>query len=179
MEKPKNPKAARHRLNRMPKVQIIENIEGCFAEARKTAASGRHVVIVTPGRMVMLKKCSPPGSVSKELEAKMEAIIPSQVKQNVAVISYTDVFALGKDDHKAIPFMGFLIGFAYIGHAVWVFEGHPSALAAGCRDADVLFVDGGMVPYLQPDWLEIVSKVMRQPQVFIHDRETYSLRKVL
>lgn len=72
----------------------------------------------------------------------------------------------------------FLLAFAYIGHAVWVFEGHFSALAAGCRDADLLLVDGGLVPFLQPDWIKVVSPVMRNPEIYVHDRATYALKKV-
>jgi len=80
--------------------------------------------------------------------------------------------------HRRSRYLGFLLGFAYIGHAVWVFEGHPSALASGCRNADVLLVDGAMVPHLQQDWVAVASRAMRRPEIFVHDRATYSLRKV-
>jgi hypothetical protein len=58
-----------------------------------------------------------------------------------------------------------------------VFEGHPSALAAGCREADVLIVDGAMVPYLQADWTAVASSAMKRPEIYVHDRATYSLGK--
>jgi hypothetical protein len=64
------------------------------------------------------------------------------------VITYTYLEALKKDILQAIPFFGFLLGFAAIGHRVWVFEGHSSALQAGCREADLLIVDGGILPFL-------------------------------
>jgi len=107
-------------------------------------------------------------------------MIPPSVQRNIAVIAFTEPIALIdlKTINSSIPFFGLLLGMAYIGHVVWVFEGHPSALAAGCRGADVLIVDGGMVPFLQKDWLDVVSSVMRNKEVYVHDRETYSLQKL-
>jgi hypothetical protein len=55
------------------------------------------------------------------------------VKRNIAAIAYTELSGLRSDISKTIPFFGILLGFAYIGHAVWIFEGHGSALVAGCR----------------------------------------------
>lgn len=172
---------------RMPEVDIIPDIEDRFVEVRKaangevvppTGADGRHVIVVTPGRMMMFKGCPPPGTMSREAVASAEQMMPSTPKRNMVAIAYNEVEAITTDAGKTIPFLGYLMGFAYIGHAVWVFEGHPSALAAGCREADILLVDGGMAPYLQTDWLDIVTGVMRHPEVVIHDRETYSLRVV-
>jgi hypothetical protein len=76
------------------------------------------------------------------------------------------------------PFFGILLGFAYIGHAVWVFEGHVSALAAGCREADVLIVDGEIVSYLTRDWAQFAGGAMRHREIYVHDRATYTLRRV-
>jgi hypothetical protein len=84
---------------------------------------------------------------------------------------------LRSDISKTIPFFGIFLGFAYIGHAVWVFEGHASALAAGCKDANVLIVDGEMVPHLQTDWVSVAANVMKGREIYIHDRATYALRK--
>jgi hypothetical protein len=80
---------------------------------------------------------------------------------------------------KAIPFMGMVMGLAYIGHAVWLFEGHSSALAAGCRDADVLLVDGEMVSHLQKDWAQVAASTMRHKEIYVHDRKTFALRRVV
>ncbi len=52
-----------------------------------------------------------------------------------------------------------------IGHAVVLFEGHPSALAEVCRAADLLVVDSEMIPFLQTDWLPVAQAVMREPNV--------------
>ena len=70
------------------------------------------------------------------------------------------------------------MGLSYIGHAVWLFEGHASALAAGCRDADVLFVDGEMVSHLQVDWVQVAASTMRHKEIYVHDRKTFALRKI-
>ncbi len=170
----------------MPEVDEVPNIEEVFEKARK-AASGegeqsletlaRHVIVVT-GRMLMFQPCPPPGSMTQTQVASAEQMMSPKVKRNVAAIGYTELSALRTDISKAIPFFGFLIGFAYIGHAVWAFEGHPSALAAGCRNADVLIADGNMVPHLQNDWVAVASSVMRKPEIYVHDRAKYSLRKV-
>ena len=106
-----------------------------------------------------------------------EVDVSPSVKRNVAAIAFNEVTGLTGDISGTIPFLGILMGFAYIGHSVWVFEGHSSALRAGCREADVLIVDGGMVPHLQKDWLSIASSSMRKPEIYVHDRATFSLRK--
>jgi hypothetical protein len=171
----------------MPEVDEVPNIDEVFERARKAAAGegeqppgppGRHVIVVTPGRMLMLNPCPPPGSMPQKQVASMEQMISPKVKRNIAAIAYTELSDVRKDISKAIPFFGFLLGFAYIGHSVWVFEGHSSALAAGCRDADVLIVDDDMIPHLQKDWVAIASAVMRKREIYMHDRATYSLRRV-
>jgi hypothetical protein len=161
---------------RMPAVDQPPDIEEVFAKARRQSVN--QVIIVTPGRMLMSQPCPAPGSMTPDKVASVEQMMPSKVKRHVAVIACTELGGLTKDASKAIPFLGLLLGLAYIGHAVWVFEGHPSALAAGCRDADVLIVDSAMVPELQQDWVTVASGAMRHPEVYVHDRATYSLRKI-
>jgi len=171
---------------RMPEVDVLPDIDALFDTARQAArgegerppgAHGRHVIIVTPGRMLKFLPCAPPGSMADANVQNVERMMPSTVTRNVAAIAYNELEALQKDAGRTIPFLGFLLGFAYIGHTVWVFEGHPSALAAGCREADVLLVDGAMVPHLQEDWRAIAGKAMRHPEIYIHDRATYALKK--
>jgi hypothetical protein len=90
----------------------------------------------------------------------------------VAAIAYTDLNTLmGKDRilsvqnvTAVIPFLGFLLGFGYIGHAVTIFEGHPSALAIGLQGAD-------MLPFLQQDWADVADRVMRKPDIFVFGRD--------
>jgi hypothetical protein len=151
---------------RMPEVEVLPNIEGLFEHARQVAAgkgtqppgpAARHVVIVTPGRMLRLQPCPPPGSIPRPQVAAMEQMMAPQIKRNVVAIACTEGDAGTIDLTRAIPFLGILLGLAYIGHAVWVFEGHASALAAGCKEADVLIVDGGMLPHLAVDWAVIAA----------------------
>ena len=165
-----------------PEVDERPDIETVFDKARKAArgedqsAPGRHVVLVTPGRMLMFQPCPPPGSMPPAQVASIEKMMSPQVKRNIAAIAFTE-FRAPTDITKNIPFLGILLGFAYIGHAVWVFEGHRSALQAGCRDAEVLIVDGGMIPHLQEDWIAAAEAVMRTREIYVHDRATYSLRR--
>ncbi len=167
----------------MPEVDVGPNLADIFDQARKAAAgeleqpSGRHVVIVTPGRMIAFQPCPAPGSMPPAQVQNIEAMIPAQVKRKIAAIAYNGVDAITTDLSQAIPFLGFLVAFAYIGHSVWVFEGHESALVAGCKDADVLIVDGGMIPHLHKDWATVVSGVMRNREIYVHDRTTYALRR--
>ncbi len=170
----------------MPAVDERSDLEAIFAQARSAAAgavaapgasSGRHIVIVTPGRILRLQACPPAGSMPVNQVQQIEKIIPPTTKRNIAAIAYTELTALQSAAAKAIPFLGMLLGLAYIGHSVWVFEGHPSALAAGCRDADVLLVDGAMVPHLGADWHRVAAGTMRRPEIYVHDRQSFSLRK--
>ena len=171
----------------MPEVQSVQNIEAVFVEARKAArgesrppgaaADERFYVVVTPGRMVMYKPCPAPGSMAPQQVAHIENLLPSNIKRNIAVIANTELQAVMKEMSKAIAFVGMLMGFAYIGHAVWVFEGHPEALQAGCREADLLIVDGGMAPFLSKDWVAAAQSVMQHPDIYVHDRTTFKLAR--
>jgi len=171
---------------RMPEVDFPPKLEEIFDKARKAAAAdttptkdkNRHVVVVTPGRMVMLHPCPAPGTMNPQAVESVEKLMPSKTRHNVAVIAYTELKALRADVLKTIPFYGLLTGMAYIGHAVWVFEGHSSALAAGCREADLLIADCEMVPFLAGDWMTTATTVMRRKLIFAHDRATFSLRRL-
>jgi hypothetical protein len=163
---------------RMPEVDVTGTIEEVFRMARESANDPtRRVVIVTPGRLLMFQPCPAPGGMSAAQVANIEMMISRKVKRNIAVIGYNELQAVRTDVTKAIPFIGILLGFAYIGHSVWLFEGHVSALEAGCRDADVLLVDGDMIAHLSPHWQGVVSRVMRRPEIYVHDRATFSLRR--
>jgi hypothetical protein len=127
----------------------------------------------------MFDRCPEPGSVPKEKAAEMGETLPPDPPLQISVISYTYIEALVENMSQAIPFRGFLIGWAYIGHNVIVFEGHPSAFGSGVRDCDVLLVDSGMLPFLQSDWQEVAQRVMRPaPLILVHDRATYTVSQV-
>lgn len=165
----------------MPEVFIRSDLEDVFARARSSAADvslgaeglyHRQIIIVTPGRLLVKKECPLASTLLPEQIALLEKFVPRKPVLQICVIAFTELEALKKDMRQAIPFVDYLMGFAALGHSVWVFEGHPSALAAGCREADLLLVDSGMLPALEknPDWRETVSQVMRQPDIKLVSR---------
>ena len=160
----------------MPEVDIRPDIEQIFSRARDAAGKDtvlpdgtalRRVAIITPGRLLVIKDSYPPGSLPRKNVAMFESLLPSKNKCRIAVIAYTYLEALKADLRKAIPFFDYLLGFAYQGHIVWVFEGHESALRAGCRDADLLLVDKAMLPFLVHNWRKTASNVMRHASIRI------------
>ncbi len=171
---------------RMPQVDQPQDINRVFDQARKSAAGehvpgkdpSRQVVLVTPGRMLMLQPCPAPGSMAPNVVSQIERLISPKVRRKIAVIAYTELQAVTKGLSQAIPFFGMLIGMAYIGHSVWIFEGHATALAAACKEADLLIVDSGMVPHLPADWQALASSGAPKLEIYVHDRTNHSLRKV-
>jgi hypothetical protein len=150
--------------------------EAHFTKARKHAASGRHVVIVRPDRRCLMLPAPPAGSMRPDATKSVESLLPSGTKRNVAVIADTSFAAKPHPPEiaeagRAIPFFGILIGLSYIGHAVWIFEGTPDALVAGCRNADVLIVDSAVLLRLPKDWAK-PSAAMRNGNIIVFDRAT-------
>jgi hypothetical protein len=45
------------------------------------------------------------------------------------------------------------------------------------RDADVLIVDSARLTGLSTDWQGTAAKEMRYPQILVHDRASFQLRK--
>jgi len=185
----------------MPGVELLSDMDGLFEAARRLSATGeyprgegetppevaakleemkgrRSVVIVTPGRLLMTVPAPNPGDVPESMQEGVREMLPPDKPQLISVVSYTYVKALIEDKAKAIPFLGFLVGFASIGHTVVVFEGHPSAFESGVRGSDVLLVDSAMIPFMQADWKETAFRLMRPgAKVLEHVRATYQLRQ--
>jgi hypothetical protein len=190
----------------MPGVDLLSDMDGFFSKSREmleakninefiqaagfhrfihqeslgnTFSMGqRHVAIITPGRMIMLAPAPTPNSKSENELTPIRKLLPSGMPLQITAISYTKLEALTKDTSKTkcIPFLGFLLAFAYLGHNVMVFEGHSSALEAGVRNSDVLLIDSGMLPFLPENWADTVFKVMKPNQrIFVHDRDNYML----
>jgi len=164
-----------------PEVDIRPDIESVFSKARAAADESREdedglfhrqVIIVTPGRLLISKVCPLPSEIPADELFRLTSLIPPQPQKNISVISYTYLEALKKDILQTIPFFGFLLGFAAIGHNVWVFEGHSSALQAGCREADMLVIDGGILPFLgdEMEWRPLAAGVMRGKDIKIIPR---------
>ncbi|MCD6356383.1 MAG: hypothetical protein J7L66_03760 [Anaerolineaceae bacterium] len=122
------------------------------------------MIIITPGRLLIGKDCPLAEEIPVEQLALLGELIPPQPPIHIAVIAYTFLDALKTDIRRAIPFFEFLLGFSALGHTVWVFEGHRSALSAGCTEADLLLVDSGMQDALNaqnPDWRAQALEAMR------------------
>ena len=170
---------------RMPEVAVRGDIEQVFGAVPPTAAGEkgtRGLVVVAPDRRMLLMPALEASEKLNEMAAGMERLIPSAVKRNIAVIACTEIPAATAnafnvaEANRAIPFLGLLTGLTYLGHSVWIFEGHPSAMAAGCREADVLLVDSGMLPHLARGWEDTATGAMRNANILLHDRNTFKLR---
>jgi len=180
---------------RMPDVDVPSDVEERFAKAWRVASgtevpapfagaaiSQRYIVVMTPGRTLMIQPCPRPNSMPPEHVQAIEKIAPAGSPLKIAVIAFTQLDSLMEKEQKAIPFLGYLLGLSYLGHTVVVFEGHPSALEAGCRDAGMLIVDGAMVPHLQKDWMAAAWGVMRSGAdilVFGRDGKVKRIRRAV
>lgn len=169
----------------MPDVDVRENLEAVFRRAWEESAGNskfdRQVTIVTPGRMLMGIPAPFPDSMPEFMVASTNSFLPGDRPLRISAVSYTKLEALMADKERlrCIPFLGHLMGFAYVGHRVVAFEGHPTAFATGVRGSDVLFVDSGMLPFLQKDWEAVAFEVMNAgARIFVHRREDHSLLPV-
>jgi hypothetical protein len=152
-------------------------IDTFFAKVRKQAANSRGVSLVRPDRDHFILPAPPPGSINQQMVDGVKAVIPSDEPRNIAAIAANG--ALGAngpnkptlpDIAKRVPFFGLLIGLAYTGHAVWIFEASPEMLTAGCEDADVLIVDSDAIAALPPGWAVDAAVIMRNPNILAYDR---------
>jgi hypothetical protein len=161
----------------MPSVDSIPDIAEMFVKARELAGkntpTGRAPVVLTPGHRILFPLPSvPPNTQSPEQIAPIERIAPRDPALNITVIALNTVETLMNNGWmRSIPFAGYLMGLAYIGHNVVITEGHSSALPAACDQTDLLIVDGGMVPFLQSDWLEVAKQHLRSCQILIFGRD--------
>ncbi|MBZ0301676.1 MAG: hypothetical protein K8J31_18155 [Anaerolineae bacterium] len=163
----------------MPEVDAAPDQDRIFSYARQTVrqSSGRKgnsVVLLTPGRMQFIVPCPAPRSMARDHVASIEQLTPLPPKP-ITVIAFNDLISkvphastppqqmheqLIRTFAAAVPFFGYVVGFGYLGHNVIIFEGHPHAFEAGVRGAEILVMDGGMVPLLRPDWRQVAEQVM-------------------
>ena len=161
----------------MPSVDSVADVDAVIAKARAMAAEqddkGRSPVVITPSHGLLFPLGSvPPNSKRAEDVALMEKLVPRNPPVNITAIALNTVETLLDGGWKrSIPFAGLLLGFAYIGHNVIITEGHPSILAAACKDADLLLVDAGMVPFLEADWSDVAWKHLRTKNIIILNRD--------
>jgi hypothetical protein len=131
------------------------NTRDNFESVRAKAAQGQ-LVIVRPDGQHLLLPALRKENLKAEMVAGVERMLPSTTKRNVAVIGDT-TWAAGatpslQTANQAIPFFGMLMGFACIGHSVWIFDGSADVFEPGCREADVLIVDSARLATLSSDW---------------------------
>jgi hypothetical protein len=161
-----------------PAGSVLEQI---FAVIRKNAAARKLVILRPDGKQLSVPALAKEAVAPNQIAA-IERLLPSSVQRRIAVIGDTSWTLQEQpslqDAGKAIPFFGMLMGFAAIGHAVWIFDGSMApALAAGCRNADLVVVDSEKLKALPANWQTLTATSERKPQVLVHDRATYQLRK--
>lgn len=165
----------------MPGVDLLSDMDALFTLAREDSLRLHTVMIVTPGRILF--GMPTPESVPPEAAAHALSILGTNQPLEISVVSYNKLEALIQDRDvlvrsasKCIPFLGHLLSFAWAGHCVVVFEGHPSAFEAGVRNTNVLIIDSAMLPFLQEDWAPVAFRVMQgDARIFVHKRENHSL----
>jgi hypothetical protein len=168
---------------RVPLTEADAEMDEYFATIRRTAAGkgpGDGLVIIKPDRTLMVL---PRMAESPELKSMAEGVaklVPADKQRNIAAIGHTVFEDPGglAEVGKAIPFFGMLVGFSYIGHAVWVFDGRGSSLISGCRDADVVIVDSAVRPSLPAGWEAKAAAVMRSANILVHNRENFGLSAI-
>ncbi len=182
VSRPRTPEGAAAAL-RMPDVSSRSDIHEVLNKVRAAAKAGGLVILKQDRTHLVLPRLAESDEL-RQMAEQMERMVPSATRRNIAVIAYT-IFespagqAPGLAEiNAAIPFLGILVGLSYIGHAVWVFEGHPSTLAAGCREADLLIVDSVMRPLLAPGWDAEAAAAMRNANILVHDRTTFQLSAI-
>jgi|SRR5579871_1974765 len=160
-----------------PATQVAQ----AFAAIRERAAQ-RQLVIVRPDGRPLVMPALDRASAPAAAVAAVERMLPSSVTRNVAAISDTSWTMADnpklQQAGQAIPFFGLLMGFAAIGHAVWIFDtASIVALVAGCSQADLAIIDSARLQAFPAGWQAQVAAVMRSPQIVVHDRATNQLRK--
>jgi hypothetical protein len=167
----------------MPSVHLLADMEAFFAKVRRDLALGfpqapgqRGVAIITPTREVLVQTCPPPERMPPDVINSVGQLLPPSPPATICVISHTAACRTTEEMSKCIPFSGYLCALASIGHSVVVFEGHPSAFESGVRNCDVLFIDSGMLPFVQSNWEQVACRIMRiNKKIFVHDRPSYRL----
>jgi hypothetical protein len=157
----------------LTKARRMANLERQSKDGRTL----RSVAIILPNREIALQPTLASGSAAERLVQMAEKSLPSNKVCNVVGIAFNDLKGMATETlAQTIPFLGLLLGSAYIGHNVVVFEGHPSALAEGLVGADVLLADSEMVPLLQRNWVDVAFEVMRDPKVYLYQSDGRVLR---
>lgn len=152
-------------------------IETFFARMRKQIAGKRGVSLIRADQKHFFLPAPPEGSIAKQMVEGVKSVVSSDQPRNIAAIAAAGALEQAsakqptlEEVAKHVPFFGLLIGLAYIGHLVWIFEALPSMMPAGCEEADVLIVDSTALVSLPSGWAEDAGAVMRNPNILVYDR---------
>lgn len=162
----------------MPEVKPRPDIEAVFAQLRQTAArlNPRGVAVLTPERKVFIVPTPDETPAVRMMAANLDRLIPAATRRNITGIGCTLASALQANSaNQLAPFFAILVGLCHIGHTVWVFEGHASALEAGCRETDMIILDSAARPLLAQGWMDTAAAVMRNVNILMFDRTNAKL----
>ena len=166
----------------MPIISPKRDIKRCFENARRlsTGAHGvRWVVIIAPDGTLINVPVAPEEEADRTLLRDVRMVLapnkePVTGLTITAINCTTGIQRVARSFHKMLPLipnLSYLVGAASLGNNVVAFEGHADDFAAGCVDADVLLLDGGMLPLLRPDWADIALNTLRQPRIYMFGRD--------
>jgi hypothetical protein len=168
--------------DRPSKVIEFPGIETFFAKIRRQAAGHRGVSLVRADQVVYNLPAPPQGSISPQMVEGVNSVVSSEQIRNIAAVAAADALAGDPskpptlpDVARQVPFFGLLIGFAYVGHAVWIFEAIPAMMPSGCEDADILIVDSNAIATLPEGWVEDAGAIMRNPNILVYDRSRHKV----
>ena len=168
----------------MPEVDLHSNNDSVFTDARNAGlgyrrppgsggGSERFIALITPGRLVMQLACPSPGERPMSVILEIRERYPVEPPAIVVAIALNDIRAVReiKGARRAIPFLDYLLDLGYSGHAVTIFEGHPSAFRIAVKGSDLLVVDAAMIPFIQADWQAVAKQIMRLPLIEVRHRD--------
>jgi hypothetical protein len=138
------------------------------------------LAIIAPERTVGVLAGPEPGSAPPQFVATAKRLLPFTAPMNITGVGFTGGRKLVKEDLLHLPFVTALLSFAYVGHNVVIFEGHPSGFTQGLAGAEALLIDSDMLPFLQSDWFEVARRAFgRKGRIRVFERKTALLRAVV
>lgn len=162
------------------------NWDALFDMARaRTSHGGQHrIVLVRPDQSLMTLPCIPLKAMTKDQFAQAHRIIPEGAPRNVAAIAETEFVPDASDGQpagaaaqlraagRAIPFLGLLLNLASAGNPTWIFDGASERILAGCRSADLLFIDSALADRIPMKMLNEAAGSMRSANIAVYDRNS-------
>ena len=148
--------------------------EAGIAEARRLAADPnreRAVYLLAANGSVLALPTLAPGAATPEMIASVERIAPSHTPLTICAVGHAEFVGRKSDAAtfaKAVPFGGFLLGFAFIGHRVCVIDGRPPSFEVACRGANMLVIDSTLIPRLPQNWVRIATESMTRAKIFLY-----------